>query len=278
MASARQRRAAACGGPVPDVPVSPSEPSSSLAAAADTALSADVGGRALSLDDLAFLNRMTTTGMVLPNVAHELNNALQVIGGLVEMLSARADLPADVLDKVTRVGAHAARSAAMVRELVAFSRRDQGGVALIDAGRIVEQAMALRRYHLSRARIRVETVVGTDGPYLLRVDGHHLLQVLVNLVINAEQALDGQPAPSLRVTLGRNEGRAVTITIDDNAGPISEHVAARACDAFFTTRAGRAMGLGLAVGKALVARDGGTLEVAPLEDQGTRATLTFPSA
>ncbi|MBL8142616.1 MAG: hypothetical protein JNM38_15965, partial [Acidobacteria bacterium] len=91
----------------------------------------------MSLDELAFLNRMTTTGMVLPNVAHELNNALQVVGGLVEMLSARGDLPADVLDKVGRIGAQAAKSAAMVRELVAFSRRDQAGVGLVDAVRTV---------------------------------------------------------------------------------------------------------------------------------------------
>lgn len=263
---------------MPDTLLPSADPLASPTSPPDVTLSADVGGRALSLDDLAFVNRMTTTGLVLPNVAHELNNALQVIGGLTEMLSARTDLPGDVLDKVARVGAHAGRSAVMVRELVAFSRRDQGGVAVVDAARVVEQALALRRYHLSRARIRVETVVGADGPFLLRVDGHHLLQVLANLLINAEQALEGQPAPSLCVNVSRRETRDVTITIDDNAGPIAEHVAARACDAFFTTRASKAIGLGLTVGRALVARDGGTLDVAPVEGEGTRAMLTFPPA
>lgn len=244
----------------------------------DDGLTVDVAGRAMSLDELAFLNRMTTTGMVLPNVAHELNNALQVVGGLVEMLSARGDLPADVLDKVGRIGAQAAKSAAMVRELVAFSRRDQAGVGLVDAARTVEQALALRRYHLSRARVQVATSIGDGGPHLLRVDGHHLLQVLVNLIINAEQALEGRASPRLQVTIGRGEAGAIEIAIDDNGGPIAAHVAARACDAFYTTRSTKAIGLGLAVGRALVVRDGGTLEVAPLEGNGTRATLRFSPA
>ena len=251
-------------------------PSAHLEPGTTGTLTAEVGGRALNLEELAFLNRMTTTGMVLPNVAHELNNSLQVVGGLVEMLAARGDLPADVLDKVARIGLQAAKSASMVRELVAFSRRDQGGVGVVDVARVVEQALALRRYHLSRARVVVSTEVGDGGPYVLRADGHHLLQVLVNVIINAEQALEGRTGPTLRVGVGRGAGGGVEITIDDNAGPLDEHVAARACDAFYTTRTARAIGLGLAVGRALVARDGGTLDLAPLGTQGTRATLRFP--
>jgi signal transduction histidine kinase len=259
-------------------PFEPSSAASSASQGAGTAdtLSAEVAGRALLLDELAFLNRMTTTGMVLPNVAHELNNALQVVGGLVEMLAARGDLPADVLEKVGRIGAQAAKSAAMVRELVAFSRRDQGGVGVVDAARVVEQALALRRYHLSRARVVVTTEIGEGGPHVLRADGHHLLQVLVNVIINAEQALEGRTGPTLRVGVRRGAAGAVEITIDDNGAPIDELVAARACDAFYTTRSARAMGLGLAVGRALVARDGGTLEVAALGQSGTRAMLRFP--
>ena len=257
-------------------PIRPhSAESTSGAGSAPETLTVTVGGRDLTLDELAFLNRMTTTGLVLPNVAHELNNALQVVGGLVEMLAVRRDVPADALEKIGRIGAQAARSAAMVRELVAFSRRDQGGVATVDAAKVVDQALSLRRYHLSRARVKVTTQTGDGGPHVLKVDGHHLLQDLVNLIINAEQALEGMPSPALDVHVFKDDDGATVITIDDNAGPIATEVAARACEAFYTTRTPRAVGLGLAVGRALVGRDGGTLDVGPNGDQGTRATLRF---
>src|SRR5581483_4725035 len=81
-------------------------------------------GRPLDVDDLVYINRMTTVGHVLPSVAHELNNSLQVIGGLVELLTMRAELGRDIHDKVQKIGQQAAKSAGMLREFVAFARRD----------------------------------------------------------------------------------------------------------------------------------------------------------
>src|SRR5687768_7581065 len=145
------------------------------------------GERPLQLDDLVYINRMTTVGHVLPAVAHELNNALQVIGGLVELLGMKGELPPDVRDKVQKIGAQSTRSAGMVREFVAFARRDETS-SRIDVQRAIDHALALRRYHLSRARIDVVVDAPTE-PLSIRADSHAVLQVLLNLIINAEEAL-----------------------------------------------------------------------------------------
>jgi len=63
--------------------------------------------RAFSTADLAYINRMTTTGMVLPSVAHEVNNSLQVIAGMVEILGLRGQLPPEVSDKVQKIAVQA---------------------------------------------------------------------------------------------------------------------------------------------------------------------------
>jgi two-component system nitrogen regulation sensor histidine kinase NtrY len=232
------------------------------------------GGRDLTADDLIHLNHMTTVGHVLPNVAHELNNALQIVGGLVEMLSAREDLPQDVRDKVGRIGTQASRASTMIGELVGFTRHDGAGVRTVDLARIVEQALSMRRYHLSRARIRV-TLEGLDrGRIAVRADGHALQQTFVNLLMNAEQGLSGRSDGTITIA-AREHGDDVEIDVSDNGAGMPGEVAQQAPLAFFTTRA-PAAGLGLTVAAALLERQGGRLVIRSQPGAGACCTMTLP--
>jgi two-component system C4-dicarboxylate transport sensor histidine kinase DctB len=240
------------------------------------AFTVELGGRALGLDDLAHVNRMTTIGAVLPNVAHEVNNALQIIGGLAEMLCARADLAPDVVDKLARVSAQSARATGLVRDLVAFARRERASVALADVSRVAETALALRRYHLSRDRVAV-TLDGAAGQNALcRLDAHYLQQVLVNLLLNAEQAVRGQPQPAIRVAV-TIEGERVAVAVEDNGRGLGDGIR-RAGEPFYTTAERHALGLGVAVSRALVEAAGGTLELQPIAGGGTRALIRLARA
>lgn len=231
--------------------------------------------RDLTLDDLIYINRMTTVGQVLPNVAHELNNALQIVGGLVEMLSARADLPRDGLEKLARIGTQASRATGMVRELVAFARRDDGGTRLVDVSKVIEAALSMRRYHLARARINVVVHVPPDTPVLAHVDPHALQQVLLNLLINAEHSTAGREGGQLAISVAEQPG-GIAIVVADNGPGVPPELRERVQEPFFTTKA-HAAGLGLTVSAALMARDGGALSLEHLPDGGTKAVMTLPA-
>jgi two-component system NtrC family sensor kinase len=232
--------------------------------------------RDLALEDLAYLNRMTTVGQVLPNVAHELNNALQIIGGIVEILSLRDSVPADVRDKMARIGTQATRATELLRELVTFSRRDDGGVTLVDVTRSVERALALRRYHLNRARIAVSVSASEPRQALARVDGNYLQQILLNLIINAEHSLVDRTDPRIDIRIRRTDDR-IDVTIADNGHGVPPEAAHRVIEPFYTTKTSAA-GLGLTVAAGLTRMLGGELVFSPGPEGGAAAVLTLAAA
>lgn len=234
------------------------------------------GERALLLDDLAYINRMTTVGHVLPSVAHELNNALQVIGGLVELLGMRGELAPEVHDKVQKIGAQANRSAGMVREFVAFARRDES-TPRVDVYRSIDHALSLRRYHLSRARIDVIVEDAATRPLNVQADSHSVLQVLLNLVINAEEALAAKAAGEreLRFVLHAYED-SVLCEVRDSGPGFADDARQAGPQPFYSTKTKGAAGLGLTVAAALVEQDRGSLRV--VEGPGGRVQVRWPRA
>lgn len=240
-------------------------------------LKARAAERELTFDDLTYLNRMTTVGQVLPNVAHELNNGFQVIGGLVEMLASRGDLPPDVVDKVGRIGAQVARATGLVQEIVAFARRDGAGIGLVDLAKVIDRTLAMRRYHLARARIAVHVEAGRPGESFVRADGPHLQQLLLNLLVNAEQSLGGREAPAISVRVNGDEGW-VELAVTDNGAGMEGPLCDLARQPFFTTRGGGAAGLGLSVAVALAEHEGGRLTLDSQPGHGTTVKLRLPRA
>lgn len=233
-----------------------------------------VPGRDLTVEDLSAVNRATTVAHLLPGVAHELNNALQVVTGLVEMLSTRGQLNADAAEKVTRIGGHATRAIGLVREFVSFAKGEQGGVRPVDVARVVDQVLAFRRFHLGRARIAVDRRGVEPGLHIVRTDGHCLTQVLLNLVINAEQALVGVQEPRIVIEARAADGR-VEVSVADNGQGIGPLEVERVSEPFYTTK-GAAAGLGLTVARALVEELGGTFLIQSREEGGTRAAIGLP--
>jgi C4-dicarboxylate-specific signal transduction histidine kinase len=231
--------------------------------------------RPLTLEDLVYINRMTTVGHVLPSVAHELNNSLQVIGGLVELLTMRAELGRDVQDKINKIGQQASRSAGMLREFVSFARRDDA-VARVDVSKALERALGLRRYHLARARIDAVLVEPQpSGPLVVGADSQHVVQVLLNLLINAEESLAGQERRELRIQLV-DVTTMVRCQVEDTGPGFSEVARRMLRKPFASTKARGTAGLGLAVAGALMEKDGGRLEV--LDGPGGRVRVEWPKS
>ena len=228
--------------------------------------------RAFSPADLAYINRMTTTGIVLPSVAHEVNNALQVIAGMVEILGLRGQLPPEASDKIQKISVQATKAAGHLRELVAFARRD-GVATRIELKAATERAVSLRRYYLSRGRVTVN-IDAPDEPLTIRADSQHVVQVLVNLLVNAEESVAAVEVRTVRVRLWRHTGKVHAEMVDSGPG-FAPGMEARVGQPFVTSKTTGAAGLGLAVAKQLVEADGGTLVVS-----GTPAvvTVSWPDA
>lgn len=240
-------------------------------------LSVRAAERELALEELSYLNRMTTVGQVLPTVAHELNNTLQIISGAVEVLSLKPDLPPDVRDKIARIGTQAGRATEMIRDLVGFVRREDGGVKLVDVVKVLEGALALRRYQLSRARVAITVDGPKPGTLFVRLDKGHLHQILLNLLINAEHSLAGRSDARLDVSCAQSAAGLTTIAVADNGAGMPDGLAGRLMEPFFTTK-GAAAGLGLTVAVALAKELGGELRLNPNPGGGVSAVLTLPAA
>lgn len=224
---------------------------------------------------LAYLNRMTSLGLVVPNAAHEVNNTLQIVGGLVELLAAK-DLPQDVLDKLAKIQGQTGRAVELVQQMVSFIRRDGLPIAKSDMCRAVDGALALRRYHLSRSGVQVHVDADGEGPFVVSLDPHTLQQVLLNLIVNAEQALLGCDTRAIRVAIGR-EGNVVRLAVSDSGCGMSAEVASRAFDPFFTTRREHA-GLGLTVVRVAVVQRGGHVRLESALGGGTTVRLAVPAS
>jgi C4-dicarboxylate-specific signal transduction histidine kinase len=217
--------------------------------------------RELTPGDLVFANRLITLELVLPNVTHEINNALQVIGGLGEIIATKPGISDDVAQKLQRIHGQAVRCSTLLRELMNYARRDEASPAT-DVARSIDRSLNLRRYHLARARVSVHVEPSSDGAATARMDSQHFEQVLVNLVLNAEQSLAGRADPVIRVAYGR-DGERIVLTVADSGPGIDLDRHEDYFRPFMTTRAG-AVGLGLTAARTLVQVNGGTLRfIAP---------------
>jgi signal transduction histidine kinase len=222
--------------------------------------------------ELARMNRLATIARLLAGLTHDLNNSLQIIGGTIELLADRSDLPEDVAKNLQRIGGQAEKATLAIRQVMAYSREVASGTSMVDLAGVVRQALALRHYPLSRAGVAVKTE-GLDGPEIrVRADERTLTQAILNLIINGEEALAGQASRQLRVGLDLN-GTVARLRVSDSGPGVPQDVRGRIFGPFFTTRSNdRAVGLGLAVSREIVERTGGRLTLA---DAASGATFVI---
>ena len=215
-----------------------------------------------SLDSLQLvrLNRLATMARLVAGLAHELNNTLQVVSGLVELMADRPDLPPDAVIRLQKIGGQADKATTAIRQVLGYTRDVTTVEAgIVDLSTVVEQVLALRRYQLGRLGI----AVSVDRPQLMncnvRGDERQLAQALLNLVMNAEEALAGQPQRQLRIALAPMDS-TIQVHVEDSGPGVPDEIRPLIFTPFFTTRVtDRSVGLGLPVSQALIEASGGRL-------------------
>lgn len=240
----------------------------------------DVTDRRRLEERLLQSQRLDAVGQLAAGVAHNFNNLLAALIPALEVTCRKA---ADGAPLLRDVLSSAQRAADVVRQLTAFAGgRTRTAAHTADAGEIARRVVDLARSVLDRA-IRVELVV-PDEPALARVDSGELEHALMNLVLNARDALEsviaeGRPA-RIAVTVqsvGGPEPR-VRVSVVDNGIGMTEDVRGRAIEPFFTTKAPeRGSGLGLSSVYAMVTAHGGQLDVESIVGVGTTITMLLPA-
>jgi signal transduction histidine kinase len=221
---------------------------------------------------LTRMNRLATEARLVAGLAHELNNSLQVVGGLVELLATRTDLPADAIARLEKVSGQTDKATSAIRRVVTYSRERQAERSLVDLGAVVDQALSLRQYQLGRLGVAAAVDRGPTGDYRVRGDERQLTQAVLNLVLNAEEALANTAGRQLHVKL-TSTPEHVRVAVSDNGSGVEAGIQARIFEPFFTTSASeRALGLGLPASRAIVEAHGGKLW---LSDETSGATFVI---
>ena len=223
------------------------------------------------------LNRLATIARLVAGAAHEVNNALQVIGGSAELLQNRTDLPEPVQKTLTRIRDQAARAASAMTGVVALSRaQPDGATYLVDVCDIATRAVELRRYSNGRADLTVQLDVPSE-PQL--VTGHrlHLLQAALNMIQNAEQVLAPRRSGRILVAVVPDGDHVVLRVADDGPGVPPADVD-RIFQPFVTTSPRpESTGLGLPVAREIAEAHRGSLELEPVPS-GASFRLRVPKA
>jgi PAS domain S-box-containing protein len=221
--------------------------------------------------------RLAAMGAMIGGVAHELNNPLTSILGVSDLLQ-DSQTTDSARKQVAILQQQARRAAEIVHNLTYFATPPTPGKTRVNLGDIVERTLNLHSYSLRKNNITVDFIREPGLPYV-QGDPHQLMQIFLNLILNAEQAIrEAREKGTLRIRLG-TAGQSVWASFLDDGPGIPAAILASIFDPFYTTkRPGRGTGLGLSICKSVMKEHNGTVEAANVPGGGAVFTVTLPAA
>ncbi|NLI78669.1 MAG: response regulator [Candidatus Riflebacteria bacterium] len=234
----------------------------------------DITQRKRMEEALLQAEKINALGILTAGIAHEINNPLTGISNAIQILQRgtvakkrQDELFGLVLDNIERI-------VRIVKDLRIFSHPHESAPALFPVNEAVAEMVSLARYQVGRARITLEMRPSPEALFLFG-DRHQFQQVILNLVVNAIQAITAETG---QVTASvQRQGEKAMITVEDTGSGISASQMSRIFDPFFTTkRDWKGTGLGLAVAYRIVQLFKGTLTVQSTVGVGSRFMITLP--
>jgi two-component system, cell cycle sensor histidine kinase and response regulator CckA len=237
-------------------------------------------------DQVRHAQKMDAVGQLADGIAHDLNNLLTVINGYPDLMLLQMSPTNPQRLSLEAIQAAGEKAARLTRQLLAFSRRAIVEPQILDVNQIVTQCIDMLR-RLLNDRIQLRTKLAPELR-LIVADPGQIAQVIVNLVVNARDALpDGgeivletrNAVPSAKKGDNSDDRitRGIRLIVKDNGTGILPEVKSRIFEPFFTTKAiGKGTGLGLSVVHGIVSETGGSVHRKSAPGKGTTVTIHFP--
>jgi signal transduction histidine kinase len=226
------------------------------------------------LRQLAYNEKMAELGKISAGVVHELNAPLSVIVSAAQMIMREEGVPEFVMEMISRISSEAQRLSHLTKGLLHFSGHDET-IGDVDLNLTVDFILNFLNFEAARRAVTILTQFDHTLP-VLRLDANLLKQILLNIIMNALQAME-QNGGKLLVETKTVGSAAVCFVISDNGPGIREEAIDRIFDRYFTTKKlGEGTGLGLFVTKSLVENMGGSITVSSRKGGGATFTVTLP--
>ncbi len=220
-------------------------------------------------------SRLASVGEMAAGIAHEINNPLTSVLGFSELLL-QEDLPPETQEHVKYIAEGSKRVKGIVKRMLTFARQTKHHKTSLDICELIDNTLEMRSYVLKTANIEVIKKYAPGLP-CVTVDPGQLQQVFMNLIVNAEHAINkARDGGTLIITTEREDG-TISISFTDNGTGMSKETLSKLFHPFFTTKEpGEGTGLGLSLSRSIILEHGGTIEVNNDFGKGTTFTIRLP--
>jgi PAS domain S-box-containing protein len=229
-------------------------------------------------DQLYHTDKLASIGLLASGVAHEINNPLTGAIAYTELLAMKVT-DEDTKADLKKILDSAERCKRIVDNLMTFSRQRAPSQSLESVNDLINRAIELQGYVLKSNNIEIQKEF--DPASTVFVDAQQIQQVILNLLVNAEQAIvdSGRSNGRIKfVTRYDKDAKLVVISIIDNGPGIPQQIANKVFDPFFTTKpVGIGTGLGLSIAHGIITEHGGTIRFENVEGGGAAFTIEIPT-
>lgn len=229
---------------------------------------------------LVMSEKLASIGEITAGVAHEINNPVAVIQGNVDVIVETLGTEAEpVMTELALIDRQVTRIRSIVGKLLKFARPTEFSESeeLVSLGPVVEDCLVLVEHVLTKGNITVETRLQPVPP--TRIDAGEMQQVVINLIINAAQAMSGVGRLTLTLRAETRDGvEGASLTVRDTGPGIPPDKLDVVFDPFFSTKRGEGTGLGLSISQSLIQHAGGRITARNPQEGGAEFTVWLPAA
>jgi signal transduction histidine kinase len=231
------------------------------------------GDRAKLQHQLRHADRLATIGQLAAGVAHELNEPLANILGFAQLAKKSPGLPAQTTQDIEKIVSSALHAREVIKKLLTFARQMPPTKSWVNLNKIVDEGLFFLESRCAKLDIQLVRGLAPDLPDIT-ADATQLQQVLVNLAVNAIQAMPQGGRLTVKTLAGASH---VVLVVEDTGAGMTEEVKGNLFTPFFTTKdVGQGTGLGLAVVHGIVTSHGGLINVESRVGRGTRFEINLP--